>query len=64
MATKKSAKGEKEAKSNIYVCGKCGLKVKVDDSACFYTEKEIHNILCCGQAMRPEKSIINQSGDA
>ncbi len=64
MVIKKSREKTESPQNTIYICEKCGLKLKVEESSCYYTEKDIHNILCCGQPMKPVKSIINQSGDA
>ena len=64
MVIKKTGKETNRTKNTVYVCDKCGFKLKVDESSCYYSGREIKNILCCGQTMRPLKSIVNQSGDA
>ena len=50
MAIKKTAK-KKYVKGTEYVCGICGLEVKIN-SPC---DCEDCNIVCCGQVMKPKK---------
>jgi len=50
MATKKTGK-KKYTKGMEYVCGVCGLEVKINNPC----DCEDCNIVCCGQVMKPKK---------
>lgn len=52
MAKKRVGKATRHKKGNRYVCGVCGLAVRVDEACGCVDTCEI---VCCGEEMKPKK---------